>query len=103
MAQITPDSWRALAPRSDVFAELAAEALPGVSGIFLAVDHEGARHLLLAAADGEEPVSDERSRGIRALTRELTVQGRPAEQFVDVICSLGASQDVFDLVGSAIV
>jgi hypothetical protein len=50
-----------------------------------------------------EPVSDERSRGIRVLTRPLSVQGRPERLFVDVICSTLAGQDVFNLVGSAVI
>jgi hypothetical protein len=103
MPSVTPESWRALPAKSDIYAELAAEAVPGVDGVFLAVDHEGARHLLLAVEGDIEPVSDERSRGIHALTRQLTVQAQPEGQFIDVLCTLGVGQDVFNLVATAIV
>lgn len=103
MLAITPESWRALPARSAVYAELAAEAAEGVGGVFLAVDHEGGRHLLLAVDGDVDPVSDEQSRGIRALTRELTVQGEPESKFIDVRCTAGVGQDVFNLVATAIV
>jgi hypothetical protein len=103
MPAITPDSWRVLPAQSDVYAELAAGAVAGVEGVFLAVDHEGARHVLLAVEGEAEPVSDERSRGIRALTRQLTVQGQPERQFIDVMCALGGAQDVFNIVVTSIV
>ena len=41
MSAVTAESWRALPDRSNIYAELAAEAVPGVEGVFLAVDHEG--------------------------------------------------------------
>src|SRR5207302_368784 len=64
MTAITPESWRALPSRSDLYAELAAEAVAGADGVFLAVDHDGTRHVLLAAEGEMEGLSDERSRGI---------------------------------------
>lgn len=103
MPAITAETWHALPERSTVYAELAAEAVPGVDGTFLAVDHEGARHLLLSVAADVGPISDERSRGIRALTRPLSVQGQPERTFVDVLCTAISGQEVFNLVASAIV
>ncbi|HEX3432461.1 MAG TPA: PD-(D/E)XK motif protein [Solirubrobacteraceae bacterium] len=102
MDAITGESWRALPDRSAVFAELAAEAISGTEGAFLAVDHEGARHLLVAADSDTELVSDDRSRGVKALTRPLSVQGEPERQFIDVLCTTISGQDVFNLVASAI-
>jgi hypothetical protein len=103
MPKLTGDSWRGLPARSGTFAELAAEAVPGVDGAFIAVDHDGSRHLLLPADQEMEPVSDERSRGIRVLTRPLSVEGRQERLFVDMICPTLAGQDVFNLVGSAVI
>ena len=102
MVAVTAESWRALPDRSHVYAELAAEAVPGVDGVFLAVDHEGARHLLLSVESDVEPFTDERSRGIRALTRPLSVQGQPERHFVDVLCTAVSGQEVFNLVATAI-
>lgn len=76
--------------------------MPGVDGAFLAVDHEGARHLLLGVDSDIEPVTDERSRGIRALTRPLSVQGQPQRHFVDIICTAISGQGVFNLVATVI-
>lgn len=102
MPAVTAESWRALPDRSTVYAELAAEAVPGVDGAFLAVDHEGARHLLLSVESDVEPVTDERSRGIRALTRPLSVQGQPERHFVDVLCTAISGHEVFNLVATVI-
>jgi hypothetical protein len=102
MDMVTAESWRALPDRSDVYAELQAEAVHGVDGAFLAVDHEGSRHLLLPVEGDTEVVTDDRSRGIRALTRPLSVQGQPERQFVDVLCTTISGQDVFNLVATAI-
>ena len=82
--------------------ELAAEPVAGVDGVFLAVDHEGVRHLLLSVDVGIDPVTDERSRGIRAITRPLSVQGQPERHFIDVLCTAISGQEVFNLVATAI-
>lgn len=102
MDAVTAESWRALPDHSDVYAELAAEAVPGIDGAFLAVDHEGSRHLLLSVDSDTEPTTDERSRGIRALTRPLSVQGQPERHFLDVLCNAVSGQDVFNLVATAV-
>ena len=102
MPHITAENWRSLPDRSTAYAELAAEAVPGVDGAFLAVDHEGARHLLLDVPDDVDRVTDERSRGIRALTRPLSVQEQPERNFVDILCTALSGQDVFNLVVTAI-
>lgn len=102
MPAVTPENWRALPDRSDLYAELAAEAIADMDGAFLAVDHEGGHHLLLALPAGLDPVNDERSRGVRAKTRQLTVQGWPEGEFIDVLCTTGVGQDVFNLVSTAI-
>jgi hypothetical protein len=102
MPAVTAESWRTLPDRSNVYAELAAEALAGLDDAFLAVDHEGIRHLLLSVNAEVEPVTDERSRGIRALTRPLSVQGHPEGHFIDVLCTAISGQEVFNLVATAI-
>ena len=103
MAAITPESWRTLPTRSELFAELAASPVPNADGVFLAVDHDGVRHLLLATEGEDDPVNDDRSRGVHALTRPLAVQGQAEREFIDVVCTSTAGQDVFNLVASAIV
>jgi hypothetical protein len=102
MTLVTGESWRTLPDRSTVYAELAADPVPGLSGAFLATDHEAARHLLLAVDPEIEPITDERSRGIRVLTRPLSVQGQRERHFVDVICTAVSGQDVFNLVATAV-
>jgi Putative PD-(D/E)XK family member, (DUF4420) len=102
MDAINAESWRALPDHSTVYAELAAEAVGGLDDAFLAVDHEGSRHLLLGVDADAGAVTDDHSRGIRALTRPLSVQGQPERRFVDVICTAVSGQDVFNLVATAI-
>jgi hypothetical protein len=53
-------------------------------------------------ADDVDPVTDERSRGIRALTRPLSVQGQPERNFVDVLCTTVSGQEEFNLVATLI-
>jgi hypothetical protein len=102
MSAVTAESWRGLPDRSTVFAELAAEAMAGIDGAFVAVDHDGARHLLLSVEPDADPVTDERSQGIRAFTRALSVQGQPERHFVDVVCTTVSGQDVFNVVATAV-
>ena len=102
MASVTAESWRALPDRSSIYAELAAERAAAVDGAFLAVDHDGLRHLLLSVSSDTAAFTDDRSRGIHTLTRPLSVQGRPEKHFIDVICTTISGQDVFNLVVSAI-
>ena len=102
MAAVTGQSWRQLPERSTLYAELAAVVVPGLEGTFLAVDHEGARHLLLGVDQETGPLTDERSRGIRVLTRPLSVQGEPERHFVDVMCTAISGHEVFNLVATAI-
>ncbi|HEX8083351.1 MAG TPA: PD-(D/E)XK motif protein [Solirubrobacteraceae bacterium] len=102
MPVVSGDSWRALPDRSPGYAELAADAVPGLDRAFLAVDHEGVRHLLLGVDHEIEPVTDERSRGLRVLTRALSVQGQRERHFVDVMCTAVSGQEVFNLVSTAI-
>jgi len=102
MPTVTPESWRSLPDQSSTYAELAAEAVAGADGTFLATDHDGARHLLLVVDADEDIVNDEHSRGIRAVTRPLSVQGQPERRFIDVLCAVGTGQDVFNLAVTAI-
>jgi Putative PD-(D/E)XK family member, (DUF4420) len=102
MVAVTPESWRPLPSRSGTHSELAAEAISDLSGAFLAIDHDGTHHLLLAVDGDVEPINDERSRGIRAVTRPLSVQGQRERHFIDVLCAAGIGQDVFNLVVTAI-
>ena len=46
---------------------------------------------------------DERSRGIRALTRPLSVSEEPERLFVDVVCTTPAGLDVFNVVAGSII
>jgi hypothetical protein len=102
MAIVTGESWRELPERSSAYAELAAESVAAVDGAFLAVDHDGVRHLLLGVAPEADRVTDARSRGIHVVTRPLSVQGQPERHFVDVVSTANAGNEVFNLVVNAI-
>jgi hypothetical protein len=103
MATVTPDSWDRLPNRTGVYADLEAHTIEGTPGLLLAVDHDGARHILLPISDPSQGWTDDRSRGIRVATRELSVQGQPERPFIDVVCTDPSGQDVFNLVASTIV
>jgi hypothetical protein len=103
MTAVTSDSWRRLPGRTQRYGELEARPIDLVPGPLLAVDHEGARHVLLPIPDDSHGWTDDRSRGIRAVTRQLSVQGQPERPFIDVLSSDPHSKDVFNLVADAMV
>lgn len=101
-AEVSPESWRSLPERAATFARLSAHPIDGIQGAFLAVDHDGGRHLLIEVTAGAPEVRDERSRGIRAMTRPLAVADEEERPFIDVVSTNVGGHDVFNIVASAV-
>jgi|HubBroStandDraft_4_1064222.scaffolds.fasta_scaffold01251_10 hypothetical protein len=102
MAEVSSESWRSLPERAGTFARLSAHPIDGLPGSFLAVDHDGGRHLLIEVAAGAPEVRDERSRGIRAMTRPLAVADEEERPFIDVVSTNVGGHDVFNVVASSV-
>ncbi|GIH20693.1 PD-(D/E)XK motif protein [Rugosimonospora africana] len=60
------------------------------------IDVHGRRHLLVPLAEGERPVEDTGSRGVRITTRRLVDEPTsPADRYVDVSCEMIELRDLF--------
>lgn len=103
MTPISADQWRGLEERPASFGELRAVPLDSGTSAFLAVDHDGARHLLLGIRSEEQGLSDSRSRGVRVDTRRLVVEGAPEAWFIDVKATDSTALDMFNKIGDEVV
>lgn len=102
MSSLSSEVWRRL--ESDrIFGERLQVriAAPNVSERLLAgLDASGKRHFLIALRGDEVPVQDTQSRGIQAVTRELTMAKDATATYIDVACLDPAGHDVFQIIGS---
>ena len=101
MSRIARDVWDRLADSEfhgdTLWARLAA---PDVTDRLLAaLDYSHRRHLLVPLGEGEKSFTDQRSRGLEVATKEMSLPGREAARYLDVICHDPAGHEAFDLVG----
>jgi Putative PD-(D/E)XK family member, (DUF4420) len=101
VSRIAPDIWAQLEASRPAGENLTARfAVPDVTDrLQCALDADGRRHLLIALAPDDEPLRDEQSRGLRVLTRELSVQGALPTRRLDIQCEDAAGHAGFDLIG----
>ncbi len=101
MSRIAPEVWAQIEPARPAGENLTARlAAPSVTNrLQCALDADGSRHLLIALAADDEALRDEQSRGLRVLTRELSVQGEPPTRRLDIQCEDAAGHAAFDLIG----
>jgi hypothetical protein len=101
VSSIAPEVWAQLEPARPSGENLIARfAMPDVTDrLQCALDADGRRHLLIAMAPGDEALRDEQSRGLRVLTRELSVEGAQPSRRLDVQCEDAAGHSAFDLIG----
>lgn len=99
---IDAETWTRLEasrPRGDnLTARLAA---PETSERLLAaIDSAGTRHLLVVLAKDDIGFRDLQSRGVTVATRDLTIEGRATDRFLDIVCHDASGFPAFDLVGA---
>lgn len=101
MTRIAPETWARLSGGPPAGETLTARiAVPEVTDrLICAIDAEAQRHLLIALVNSETDHRDSESRGVSALTREMSIAGQPLKRFIDVMCQDAAGHDAFDLVG----
>jgi hypothetical protein len=66
--------------------------------LYVAVDHEGRRHILLPLSGGETGFSDEKSRGLSVKERRLELDDHDARLFLDASCGDRKDNEAFDAV-----
>jgi hypothetical protein len=95
--------WEQLPTEPPPFGELVAHHVHREPDVFLAMDHDGAPHLLLALAGTDAHFTDDRSRGLQVVAHRLRVQQRPEALFLDVRCADPTSRATFQLVANDII
>lgn len=71
--------------------------------VFLALDSENRRHILVKLEPEDSAYNDHQSRGVRVVTRELNVHEQPSSRYLDLICLDTAGYGGFDLIGNEII
>jgi hypothetical protein len=74
---------------------LSARLHPESSDVWLALDSEGRRHLLVRAPDAELGQTLAETRGLRATTETLAIEGQDQDIWTDIVCLDPALNDTF--------
>lgn len=67
--------------------------------LLAALDSEGRRHFLVLLTEEEPNLDDSQSRGLRVVTRELSVPGHSPGRYLDVSCHDPSGHDAFQVIG----
>lgn len=76
-------------------AGLSARLHPQSSDVWLALDHEGRRHLLVRASEAQPGETLASTRGLSATTETLAVEGQDEDVWADIVCLDPALNDTF--------
>ncbi len=104
LSGISPDSWSRLSAvpvQGDALLARRA-ATKHCDRLFIAVDAEQRRHLLVRLDDNEESLEDNRTRGIRVTTIELRNERNEGRRYIDVVCRHADGHAAFDLLAEGI-
>jgi hypothetical protein len=78
----------------------ARHACPEVTDRLLAaIDAAGVRHLLIVLVADDKPFRDLQSRGVSVDTKELSIEGKETDRYLDLVCHDSSGHSAFDLVG----
>jgi hypothetical protein len=104
MSVIHPDVWRQIESMSPVGEEFVGrQALPNcTTRVLAAMDGRGRRHLLVRLEGRDNPFRDASSRGLSALTEELTVRESDRARYINILCEEASGHAMLDLVGGDI-
>jgi Putative PD-(D/E)XK family member, (DUF4420) len=86
------ETWAALTRPIDA---LTARLYPGSSGVWLALDSDGRRHLIVRASTAEPNQTLMATRGLRAMTTLLSVEHEAEGVWVDIVCLDPVLNDTF--------
>lgn len=95
------DSW-ALLPTPDAFGLLEANETAMDSGIWIAVDHLGARHLLVRIPDSVDLPSSS-TKGMNVVVARHRITGQPDADYIDLSCTDDAAADTFATVSAELI
>jgi hypothetical protein len=75
-------------------------AVPEVTErLYIAVDSQARRHMLIPLEDNQGDFNDDQSRGISVETRALVLKDRNMQRYIDIICRDTPGHDAFDVIG----
>lgn len=101
MSRVKEDVWHQLLSEDIARGTTHAKpAEPQVTDRLLAgMDHDRVRYLLIHIDAGSDEVHDNRSRGIRVTTEEMTIAGQEAGKYIVISCQQPAGHEIFSIVG----
>jgi len=98
MTEITEDTWRELEVNLPSYGLFNAKCISTKKQAFVAVNHQGNRHILLRISNIEEAVLDNRSRGLMVEGRNLIFNDSEEQPFILVGCTDKDGNKAFNLV-----
>ncbi|MFJ5713728.1 PD-(D/E)XK motif protein [Neobacillus sp. NPDC093127] len=99
--EITEDSWRDLEDSLPAYGLYNAKKLEGSEKIFLAVNHNGFRNVLLQINSIDSAIFDNHSRGLIVQGKDLVIK-RIESTFIVITCSDKEGHKTFNLVATDI-
>lgn len=104
MIQIAPDIWDNLIKASPEGGNLTARlGFPDITNrLYMAVDVEKKRHLLVILNPNDKELHDAQSRGLLVNTRDLEISGRGISKYIDIECCDIFGYDALDFIGAEI-
>lgn len=96
--EINELAWRDLEKTLPLYGSINARLILESVELYIGIDHDGYRHLLIVLDDLSDAFDDRRSRGLIVQGRLLTVNSSAERPFLDVMCSDKDGHKVFNMV-----
>jgi len=98
-------SWNAIAPPAAPggISGRRAVGLPADRPVYLAVDSQRRRHLLVQIPDATDPVQQRETRSLEVTTARFTVATNPEALYVDLICADPAQHPTFSAIAQDLI
>lgn len=98
-------SWGALQPPGvpDAISGRRAIGLPADRPVYLAVDSQRRRHLLVQVPDAIAPVSQRETRSLEVTTARFQVGSNPESLYVDLVCTDAAQHATFSAIAQDLI
>lgn len=95
--EIGNSNWYGIEKNCSSYGNLNAHRVDGALEMWLAIDHNGYRHMILPLNNIEDLVTDKKSRGITVEGRILVINSATARLYIDITCIDKDGYNVFNL------